>query len=168
MISCPLKLDRKYKTPSRAARKGKALSAFCLLVLLPALAACNSVTGMFGPGAPAGGMPPGIHAESPAPPAMGERIGSGEAKVGLVLPLTQASGGPSSVGVSLRNAAELAYLNAGNNDITLFVKDDRSTPEGARAAVQSALAEGAELIIGPLFASNAREAAAVARSAGKP
>jgi branched-chain amino acid transport system substrate-binding protein len=50
----------------------------------------------------------------------------------------------------------------------LLVKDDRSTPEGARAAAQSAVEEGDELIIGPLCASNAREVAPIARGADKP
>ncbi len=72
------------------------------------------------------------------------------------------------VGTSLRNAAELAWAEAGNNDITLLVKDDRSTPEGAREAAQQAVSEGAELIIGPLFASSVREVGPVARAAGKP
>jgi branched-chain amino acid transport system substrate-binding protein len=101
------------------------------------------------------------------PPYQGEQIGSGPARVALILPMTQASG-PSVVGTSLRNAAELAWAEAGNNDITLLVKDDRSTPEGARAATQEALSEGAELIIGPLFAASVREVGPVARGAGKP
>ena len=42
------------------------------------------------------------------PPAPADQIGSGGVKVGLLLPLTQASGGASVVGVSMRNAAELA------------------------------------------------------------
>jgi hypothetical protein len=101
------------------------------------------------------------------PPYRGEQIGSGPARVALILPMTQASG-PSVVGTSLRNAAELAWAEAGNNDITLLVKDDRSTPEGAREAAQEALSEGAELIIGPLFASSVREVGPVARGAGRP
>ena len=50
-------------------------------------------------------------------------------------------------------------------DITLLVKDDRSNAEGARAATQAAIDEGADLIIGPLFASSVKEAGRVARSA---
>jgi ABC-type branched-subunit amino acid transport system substrate-binding protein len=132
-----------------------------------ALAACNYVTGMLSRGGPEGAVAPSPQENSPAGTATSETIGSGEAKVALVLPLTQASG-PSSVGVSLRNAAELAYFEAGNNDITLLIKDDRSTPEGARAAAQSAVEEGAALIIGPLFAPNAREVAPIARGADRP
>jgi len=96
-----------------------------------------------------------------------DTIGSGSVKVALIVPLTQASG-PSVVGTSLRNAAELAMSEAGGNDLTLLIKDDHSTQDGARAAAQSALSDGAELFLGPLFAPNVREAAQVARGAGKP
>ena len=88
-------------------------------------------------------------------------------KVALILPLTQ-GGKPSAVGEALRNAADLAMSEAGANDIALVVKDDSSTPDGARAATQAALAEGAELIIGPLYAPNVREAGRIAKAAGKP
>jgi len=106
-------------------------------------------------------------ASQAAPPDRSEQIGSGPARVALIVPLTQASG-PSVVGTSLRNAAELAYLEAGGNDVTLLVKDDRSNPDSAREAAQAALSEGAELVIGPLFASSVREVGKVARAAGKP
>lgn len=97
----------------------------------------------------------------------GATIGAGPVKVALVLPLTQGAG-QSAVGVSMRNAAELAMSEAGSSDITLLVKDDRSTPEGAREATQAALGEGADLVLGPLFAGDVRAAAEVARGAGKP
>jgi len=88
-------------------------------------------------------------------------------KVALILPLTQ-GGKPSAVGEALRNAADLAMSEAGGGDITLLVKDDASTPDGARSATQAALGEGAELIIGPLYAPNVREAGRIAKAAGKP
>jgi len=101
------------------------------------------------------------------PAASGDQIGSGPTRIGLIVPLTQGSG-PSVVGTSLRNAAELAVAESGSNDITVLVKDDHSTPEGARAAAQAAISEGAELLIGPLFAPDVRETGRVARPAGKP
>ncbi len=94
-------------------------------------------------------------------------IGSGSVKVALILPLTQ-NGSPSGVGQSLRNAAALAYADAGSNDLTILVKDDRSTPDGARDATQAAIGDGAELVLGPLFAADLREAAKVAKAADKP
>lgn len=94
-------------------------------------------------------------------------IGNGPVKVALILPLTQ-NGNPSGIGQSLRNAAELAYADAGTTELTILVKDDRSTPDGARDAAQAALGEGAELILGPLTAGDLREAAKVAKAADKP
>jgi hypothetical protein len=94
-------------------------------------------------------------------------LGTGAVHVALILPLTQA-GAPSAVGASLRNAAELALNTAGSNEITLYVKDDQSTPAGAHDAAQQAVSEGDELIIGPLFASSVREVSNVARTAGRP
>ncbi|MDX7952394.1 penicillin-binding protein activator [Lichenihabitans sp. Uapishka_5] len=94
-------------------------------------------------------------------------IGSGPTKIALVLPLTQ-NGAPSGVGTALRNAAELAYAESGSTGLTILVKDDHGTPDGARDATQAALGEGAEMILGPLFAGDVREAARVAKAANRP
>ncbi|HTV33640.1 MAG TPA: penicillin-binding protein activator [Methylocella sp.] len=143
------------------------LRTLALAIVLP-LAACSSINGITGHRT--GEMAaPSTQAANPTPPQPqpGEVIGTGPARVALILPLTQASG-TSAVGTSLRNAAELAYLDAGGNDITMLIKDDHSSPDGARAATEEALTDGAELIIGPLFASSVREAGKVAHQSGKP
>ena len=117
-----------------------------------------------------GGGGPAVQAPVAPPVATaptGDTLGSGPRRVALILPLTQ-QGGPSAVGQSLRNAAELAVSESGQNAITVLVKDDQSTPEGARAAAEAAVAEGAEVIVGPLYAGNVREAGRVARAANRP
>jgi ABC-type branched-subunit amino acid transport system substrate-binding protein len=99
--------------------------------------------------------------------APAETLGRGSVRVALILPLT--GPGQSAVAAqSLRNAAELALSEFQDADIALVVKDDRGTPEGAREAASQAIAEGAELIVGPLFAGSVRAAAQVARQAGRP
>jgi branched-chain amino acid transport system substrate-binding protein len=95
------------------------------------------------------------------------QIGTGPVKVALILPLTQ-GGAPSNIGVSLRNAADLALSEAGTTDVTLLVKDDQSTPDGATAAAQASLTDGADLIIGPLYAADVRAAAPIISAAHKP
>ncbi len=115
---------------------------------------------MGAPGAPAG---QGAVATADA----GETIGDGAVKVALVVPLTGPNG-PSSVGASLRNAAKLAYADSGSSDVTILVKDDKSSPAGAAAATQAAINEGAEIVLGPVFATDVKEAGRVARSSGKP
>jgi len=102
----------------------------------------------------------------PAQPT-GQTLGTGKVKVGLILPLS-AEGQGAVVGNSLRNAAEMALAEFPNADLTLLVKDDRGTPEGAQAAAQEALREGAELIIGPLFAPSVQAVGQVARGANRP
>ncbi|BDV34939.1 penicillin-binding protein activator [Methylocystis iwaonis] len=130
------------------------------------LAACHPGAGPGIPGAKnlgAGAPPSGQVATADA----NEMIGNGAVKVGLVVPLTGPNG-PSSVGASLRNAAKLAYADSGSNDVTILVKDDKSTPAGAAAATQEAVNEGAEIILGPVFATDVKEAGRVAHSASKP
>ena len=100
-------------------------------------------------------------------PQGASQIGAGPVKVALILPLTQGTG-PSSIGVSLKNAADLALSEAGNADVTLLVKDDQSTPAGAQAAAQAAIADGADLIIGPLYSPNVRAVAQIVSGAHKP
>ena len=106
-------------------------------------------------------------AGEPAPSVPGTTIGTGNVKVALILPLS-AGGQAGAAAVSLRNAAELAMSEFSQPDIQLLVKDDRGTPDGARAATQAAISEGAELILGPLFADAVRAAGQVARGAGRP
>jgi ABC-type branched-subunit amino acid transport system substrate-binding protein len=50
----------------------------------------------------------------------------------------------------------------------LIVKDDKGTAEGARAATQEAIGEGAQIILGPLFAPAVVAAGEVAKPAGRP
>jgi branched-chain amino acid transport system substrate-binding protein len=112
-----------------------------------------------------GGSPP------PAPQPQGgpqpSAIGSGRVKVGLVLPLT-ASGNAGLAGQSMKNAAELALAEFNNPDVQLLVKDDAGTSQGAQQAVQQALDEGAEIILGPLFAHSVVVAGQIARGRSVP
>lgn len=120
------------------------------------LTACQSLGLSSSPG-------PTPQAEAPR----GDTIGTGRVKVGLILPLS--GEGPGAVAANaLRNAAELALAEFQNPDIQILVKDDRGTAEGARDATQAAIAEGAELILGPLFAPSVQAAGQVARAANRP
>ena len=110
---------------------------------------------------------PGLEGSAPSAPqpgtaaSGGSTIGTGAVKIGLLLPLS-ASGAAGAAALTLRNSAELSVAEFQNPNIQLLVKDDRGTPEGAREAAQQAIAEGAELIIGPLFAASVQAAAQVA------
>lgn len=113
-------------------------------------------------------MPPSGADKAPqtGPGAMtGDVLGNGPVRVALILPLSHSSG--QAAAASLKNAAAMAMSDFGRSNLTIFVKDDKGTPEGARAAAQEALSEGAELILGPLFAASVSAAAQVTRAAGK-
>ncbi len=70
----------------------------------------------------------------------------------------------------MKQAAELALFERDNPTLQLIVKDDKGTPEGAKAAAEiaEAVKAGAALILGPLFAKSVAAVAPVARQAGIP
>src|SRR5262249_4308484 len=74
-------------------------------------------------------------------------------------------GQPGVIGKSLKQAAELALFERDNPNIQLIVKDDKGTPEGAKAAAEDALKNGAVLVLGPVFAKSVAAVAPVARKA---
>jgi ABC-type branched-subunit amino acid transport system substrate-binding protein len=119
----------------------------------------------------ASGVDPYPRGIAPAPisplPATGDVLGTGSVRVALLLPRT-AQGNAAGLAASMRNAAELALADFRGNDLTVLVKDTRGTPEGAVEAVNAALAEQVELVIGPLFAAEVRAAGPIARNAGIP
>jgi ABC-type branched-subunit amino acid transport system substrate-binding protein len=129
------------------------LAAFSLLV-----AACSGMPGAdyFSFGAP-----------PPPPPAQPSAVGAGQVKVALLLPLS-AQGNGAAVAQSMRNAAEMALAEFSNPDIQLLVKDDGGTSGGAQQAANQALSEGAEIVLGPLFATSVSGAAQIARARGVP
>ena len=114
-----------------------------------------------------GGTPDVASASAPpgaSEPALAKR---NTVKVALLVPLS-AQGHAGVIGKSLKQAAELALFERDNPSLQLIVKDDKGTPEGAKAAAEEAIKGGAKLILGPLFAKSATAIAPVARQAGVP
>lgn len=68
-------------------------------------------------------------------------------RVGMLLPLT---GPASKQGQGLRNAALMALEDVKNPNMLLQFYDTRSSANGAKAAVESAIRQNTQLIIGPL------------------
>lgn len=142
-----------------AAVRASALGA--LLASAGFLAGCGSTIPGLGSAEP---LPPPVQ-QSQAP-VSGDVLGTGPTRVAIILPLTQ-GGQPSAVGTSLRNAAALAMEQVGSS-ITLIIKDDGSSPAGARAAAEAAMQEGAQAFVGPLYAGNVREVGQIGRRANRP
>jgi branched-chain amino acid transport system substrate-binding protein len=87
---------------------------------------------------------------------------SGKPKIALLLPLT---GRARDIGQALQDAAELALFDGAGRDIALVPIDTGDTPDGAVAATERAIREGANLILGPLFSASAAVAGPVAKQA---
>jgi ABC-type branched-subunit amino acid transport system substrate-binding protein len=147
----PVKTSVNAAITRRAGITGLAVSALALLT------GCASQTGVSGFGET-------ISAGAPAQPAA---IGAGQVKVALILPLS-ATGNAGVAAQSMKNAAELALSEFNNPNIQLLVKDDAGTSANAQFAAQQAMDEGAEIILGPLFAQSVQAVAASARPRGIP
>ncbi len=162
-MSHQYKTVKTQRSARRTARPVKAWRLIPVLGLVAALAACSQLPGIsnpFGGSSTPGGR--GLPAAT-----SGQTLGTGPVRVALLVPLTR-NGGPSVVGESLKNAAELAIADTGGTAITLLVKDTGGSAGGASAAAQSAVREGAQIFLGPLFAHSVRAAGGVARNSNRP
>lgn len=88
-------------------------------------------------------------------------------KIGLILPFG-AIGSSAALAKSMKQAAEMALFDRADLQFQIMPFDDKGTPEGAKAAAEAAKADGAELVLGPLFAASVTAAAAVTRASNIP
>ena len=146
--------DASARQTSGATRR----TALGLLLGAPLLSACT--VGQFSNsfGSSEGAAPSG-------PPQQPAIAGNGHVKVGLILPLS-ASGNAGVAAQSMKNAGEMALAEFQNPSIQLLIKDDGGTAQGAQQGAQQALDEGAEILLGPLFAASVPSTAQVARGKG--
>lgn len=80
-------------------------------------------------------------------------------RVAMLLPL---SGKVEAMGNSMKNAAMMAVGDLNNNNLVVQFYDTKGTSSGARIAVENAINEGSQLILGPLMSD---EVAAVSEPA---
>src|SRR5215469_8023459 len=140
---------------SRGSRPARASSPWwAALASIALLAGCS-------------GNLPDLASSQGAPQQPTTLIGEGKVKAGLILPLS-ASGNATVAAQSMRNAAEMALAEFNNPDVQLLVKDDAGSAPGAQQAAQQALDEGAEIILGPLFALSVGPVAQLARARNVP
>ena len=149
-------LPQRGSTLRTPARRWAALAAACVL------SACSTVL-------PRGVEPPPPRPVSrPSAPVTAPVVETGiprdvaRNRVALLVPL---SGGNAGVGRSIANATMLALLDTQNQSVRITNYD---TAPGAAVAAQRAIAEGAQLILGPLLAEDVRAVAPVAKAAGVP
>lgn len=122
------------------------------------------------PGAPTGAQAPApLPAALPSqaietlplqPPALRNPGGADAIRVGFLAPL---SGPNAALGRALFDAAQLALFDLSDGRLTLMPRDTEGSPDKAAAAASQVIAEGAQIIIGPLFANETAAVGNIAR-----
>jgi ABC-type branched-subunit amino acid transport system substrate-binding protein len=134
---------------------GRTRAVFAAALLAGSLAGCG---GSSVPAPEPTTQAPGDSATIPVTIPESERT-----KIGLILPL---SGERASLGQAMLNGAQLALFDATSSNIALEVRDDAGAVGPAAQAAQSALVDGSELILGPVFAQNVKAVGPIARAGG--
>jgi len=149
------------KSPASGA-KATRRTALGLILGAPLLGACSSVQQSLSQYSnPFSSSPSG----QPGTPQQPVAVGNGQVKVGMILPLS-AAGNAGVAAQSMKAASEMALSEFLNPNLQLLIKDDGGGAQGAQQAAQQAIDEGAEIILGPLFASSVPAVAQVARGKG--
>jgi len=154
-VPAPVQVQDRAAVPSRRRAVAGLLAGAGTL-----LAGCSAVSNYF----PSASSPQPT-AQAPQPPVA--TLGTGEVKAGLILPLS-ATGNAGVAGQAMRNAAEMALAEFNSPNLQLLVKDDGGNPEAARQDADQAINEGAQIILGPLFAQSVSTAGQVARARNIP
>ncbi|MGE5517666.1 MAG: penicillin-binding protein activator [Bacteroidota bacterium] len=88
-----------------------------------------------------------------------------EVRAALLVPL---SGPQAALGQAMSSAAQLALFELADQRFNLIPLDTKGTAEGAAAAANQALAQGADIVLGPLFSHEVKAVAPLAREHNVP
>lgn len=140
-------------------RKFRVLPSLAVLAVVSLVAACAQQ--------PIAPEQPRVEAPRPADPAPQAPVAQEPARpdqtrVAMLVPL---SGPAASAGQGLLNAGQMAVFDIAQEDFILQPYDTKGTAAGAREAASKAVAEGAQVILGPLFAESVRAIAPQAQAA---
>src|ERR1700744_4297109 len=153
--------------------RSRFLPRFCAIATALAIAACT----------PPPPPPPVVVAPPPPAPVAGNPMDKDQpaylrlpgmapdqvpVRVGVILPFSSTSPATRALAASMLKAAELAMFDSGNRNILLMTADDGNGGAAAVKAAQQLLAQGAEVIVGPLFAASVQAVAPIARDRGVP
>ncbi len=130
------------------------LSFFALAAAVLLLGACDD-------GPTPSTAPP--RPQAPAPQVGATTTPSGKIRIALLLPL---SGRAAPTGQAMQQAAEMSLFDSGAKDIALAAYDSGETADSAVQAYTKARAEGAALVLGPLFGPSASALAPIVARGG--
>ncbi|MGB8601828.1 MAG: penicillin-binding protein activator [Rhizomicrobium sp.] len=86
-------------------------------------------------------------------------------RVGVILPFSDMSPATRTLAAGMMKAAQLALFDAGQKNIVLMSADESA---GSAKAAEKLLDQGAEVMIGPLFATSVKAVAPLTRDRGVP
>jgi branched-chain amino acid transport system substrate-binding protein len=89
-------------------------------------------------------------------------------RVGVLLPFSNGSAATRALAASMLKAAQLALFDAKNSDIILLTADEGGSATAAANGARSLLAQGAEVIVGPLFSTSVAAVAPIAHDRAVP
>jgi len=89
-------------------------------------------------------------------------------RVGVLLPFSNGSATTRALAASLIKSAELAMFDSNNRNLLIVAADEGSGGADAVAGVRTLLADGAEVIIGPLFSQSVTAIAPITRDHAVP
>ena len=145
---------------TRRPKRPGLISALALALMATLGAGCAT---NIGPSLSTAAIEPGAAAK----PEAGAEARKQGVKIAMLLPLAgfdQAA----VVAKAMKQAGEMALFELDNPAVQLVVKDDKGSAEGARAAADEAIKDGAEIILGPLFSKAVSGAAPAPRPANVP
>jgi|GEM_PF-3195572 len=103
-----------------------------------------------------------VRVTNPYTPA--NMVGQKLIRIALLAPINSTNPTIKEEAETLEAAARLALSENGDGKIVLFSEDSGATPEEATTAVKSALSKGADVVLGPLFASGVTAVAPYTRA----
>src|SRR5215469_1412631 len=120
-------------------------------------------------------IPPGTRATHPLVADQGSFLrlgnlppGQTPVRIGMLLPFSNGSATTRALAESLLNSAQMALFESHNRNLVLLSADEGSGGSDAVAATRSLLAEGAEVIVGPLFSQSVTAIAPITRDHAVP
>lgn len=150
-------------------------SRFCAIAALVAIAGCTPPKPEVKPAPPPPPAPAAPLAGNPLDrdlpsymrlPGMAE--GQVPVRVGVILPFSASAAGTRALAQSMLKAAQLALFDSANPRILLMTADEGNGGAAAAKAADQLLAQGAEVIVGPLFGPSVAAVTPIARDRAVP
>lgn len=103
-----------------------------------------------------------------APVTLPDLVEDEVVRVALLLPFSSSSENIQNLADSMLKAAQMVAFESGNESFLLIPGDTLGTPVGAEAAAREAIADGADIILGPLLSNSVAAVGNVAKPEGIP